>query len=85
MSMDNSQIRDALVGAVNEHLKNHATNPDFKSGLTSENWTRVISGCKSLTEQTGTIAKKLGIKEPADLKQFATLDDAVDYCIKNQQ
>jgi hypothetical protein len=79
MSSSKEQIREYIVATVNAHLKAHK-----QASLTSDNWTKVIDGCKSADVAKG-IAAKYGVSVPANVADFASLDAAVDYAFNNQK
>jgi len=79
MSASKEEIRKYITSAVNAHLATHK-----QAALTSENWTKIIEGCKSATVAEG-IAKKFGVSVPAKLTDLASLDAAVDYAFNNQR
>lgn len=73
------EIRAYIEATVNTHLKAHK-----QASLTSDNWTKVIEGCKSADVAKG-IAAKFGVSVPANLADLASLDAAVDYAFKYQR
>jgi len=79
MSASKEEIRKYITSAVNAHLAAHK-----QAALTSDNWTKVIEGCRSAAVAEG-IAKKYGVSVPAQLTDFASLDAAVDYAFNNQR
>jgi hypothetical protein len=79
MSASKEEIRKYITSTVNAHLAVHK-----QAALTSDNWTKVIGGCKSAAVAEG-IAKKYGVSVPAKLTDLANLDAAVEYAFSNQR
>jgi hypothetical protein len=79
MSASKEDIRKYITSTVNTHLAAHK-----QASLTSDNWTKIIVGCKSAAVAEG-IAQKYGVSVPAKLTDLASLDAAVDYAFSNQR
>jgi len=79
MSISKEAIKKAIASSINDHLSKHG-----QPSLTSDNWTKIIGGCKSSTPIVEGLANQFGVKKLPDISQFASLDAAVDYVFKNQ-